>query len=257
MDEEGGSITRIASNENFDVETFPDLAEISDENTAYSVGAGIGKYLKEYGFNLDFAPVADVAGQNSAIGRRSFGADVDTVKTLSWQMASGIEDNGVFACVKHFPGFGRATENTDFADAAINVTADELKKTDLVPFENAMTSGISFVMVGNMSFPKITGDDKVASMSKEIVDAMVRGEYSYDGVLITDAYSAKAVTNRMKSGEAAVNAIEAGMDIILMPEDFDSAYNSVINAVKDGTITEERIDESVKRILKLKGRLEE
>ena len=259
VDEEGGTVTRIAQNEAFGIEKTPSLWDIglsNDPDYAYSSGESIAKYLKEYGFNVDFAPDADIVStsENSAIGIRSFGGDPETVSKLSWQFASGLEDNGITACFKHFPGLGSTEEDTHLGMVSLRKTQTEIEANELVPFENAVTSGANMIMAGHISCPLITGDDTPASLSSVMLTDILRTGMGYNGIIITDSLKMNAVTDNYSPGEAAKLAITAGADLLLMPESFEEAYNALLEAVSSGEITEDRIDDSVRRILSLKSK---
>lgn len=257
VDEEGGTVARIASNSAFGVENVGDMCEIgalNEQKAAYYAGKTIGAYLKELGFNVNFAPVADVLTntENQLLKKRSFGSDVLLVSNMVEQVADGIKESGVLPCVKHFPGHGNTKEDSHTSYATTLKGIDELKETEFVPFEKQIENGISFIMAGHISVPNVTGDQTPASLSKVVLTDILRNELGYSQIIITDALNMGAVTNCYTSGEAAVLAIQAGADMLLMPEDFQGAYYSVLEAVRQGKITEERLDESLRRILVVK-----
>ena len=256
IDEEGGSVTRLASNESFDLKVTDPAQKIglsSDTEEAYRAGDHIGSYLKDLKFNVDFAPVADVtAFPGVAIGDRSFGSDPKKVSKMASEFARGLNDNDVIACYKHFPGFGRAGKNTDFAAVSIDAGTDALKETDLIPYQEGVGSGIQMIMAGNMSFPNVTGDDAPACMSPLLINDYLRGELSFNGVVVTDALNAAAITEKYDSAAASVNALKAGCDMLLCPADFEAAYNGIIEAVNSGELSEDVVDRAVGRILSLK-----
>ena len=257
-DEEGGRVVRIADNEAFEIENVGPMADIGragDLDGAYNAGATIGEYMSELGFNLDFAPCADVLTNkdNEAIGDRSFSSDPTIVSRLSWQYASGLQDKGVTACYKHFPGHGSVDGDTHTGAVSQNKAKEELYDTDWVPFSNAITNDVKMIMVGHISCPEITGDDTPASLSSVMMTDILRGEMGFEGIIITDSFLMEAVVSKYPDpGEAAVNAIKAGADIVLMPADFHEAYNAVLSAVSAGEIEEDRVDESLRRILRVK-----
>lgn len=250
VDEEGGDITRIASNPAFDVTQFPPMGEVND---SYQVGLEIGTYLKDYGFNLDFAPVADVASNpwNDVIGNRSFGDDPVDVSMQAAACVEGFTDAGIASTLKHFPGHGTTSGDSHYGAALLDKTLDDLWTEELMPFEAGVEAGVPFIMVGHITVPELTGD-LPATLSPEAITGLLREQMGYEGIVITDSFQMGAITDNRESDEAAVAAILAGADIILMPDDFDLAVSGIVSAVEDGTITEERIDQSVLRIIQTK-----
>lgn len=254
VDEEGGEVSRVA-NSKVEVTKVDDMATIGaggDASKAAEAGATIGSYLKEIGFNVDFAPVADVAGEGSALGNRSFGSDPEAVGEMVANAVSGIEGTGVSACLKHFPGLGSTTEDTHDGRVEITKSIDEMRNSDFVPFSAGIEAGADFVMVSHAAAPALDEENIPSSLSKKVITDVLRGELGFEGVVITDALDMAAITEYYPPEEAAVMALEAGADMLLMPEDFEKAYNAVLAAVQDGTISEERIDESLDRIYRVK-----
>lgn len=262
VDEEGGRVARIANNPNFGIENVGDMREIGDAAAAMGgitteankAGKTIGTYLADLGFNMDFAPVADVLDDQELelLSRRAFGKDPELVAALVSAETEGMLGTGVAPVLKHFPGHGSADADSHTGAAVVTKAKEELEKTDLVPFAAGISAGAEAVMVAHISLPEVTGDDTPATLSESVITGILRDEMHFDGVVITDAMGMGAITEHYRSGEAAVLAIEAGADIILMPQDFFEAYQAVLDAVNDGTISEDRLDESVTRILRLK-----
>lgn len=260
VDEEGGSVSRVANSsiEVIRVDDMASIGESGDTAQAYESGLTIGAYLKELGFNLDFAPVADVADpDDSELGDRVFGSDAQMVGEMVANMVDGIEGTGVSSCLKHFPGIGDVDGDTHDGRVETTKTLDEMRNSDFIPFKAGIDAGADFVMVSHVTVSSV--DDAVpASLSKTIVTDTLRNELGFQGIIITDALDMGAITEYYTSGEAAVQAIAAGADMLLMPEDFYEAYDAVLAAVQDGSISEERINESLKRIYRVKweGKLE-
>lgn len=257
VDEEGGTVARVASTGRFDVTDVGDMAKIGasgDVQQAKQAGETIGSYLSELGFNLDFAPDADVLTNpdNTVVKKRSFGSDPRVVSDMSLAVAQGLAQHQVYSVYKHFPGHGATAGDTHQGYAYTDKTLDELKQSELIPFENAIRNNAEFIMAAHISAPRVTGDDTPASLSKTMITDILRGQMGYDGIVITDAMNMGAVTEQYTSAQAAVKALQAGADLVLMPEDFQEAYQGVLDAVKDGTLTEQRINESVTRIVKVK-----
>ncbi len=257
VDEEGGTVARIASNSAFgvtDVGNMSDVGATGDSQNAYNAGSTIGTYLNTLGFNMDFAPVADVLTNpdNTVIKDRSFGSDSQLVADMVCAEMQGLNEHQILSVVKHFPGQGATAGDSHDGAVSTDKSLDDLLANELVPFQQAVTNGASFVMVGHISAPAVTGDDTPASLSSVMVTDVLRNQLGFHGVVITDAMNMGAVTATYSSADAAVTAIQAGVDMILMPEDFQSAYQGVMDAVAGGTITEDRINESVARIIKVK-----
>lgn len=256
VDEEGGSVTRIASNEVYgltNVDNMSDIGATGDTQNAYQAGVTIGTYLSDLGFNLDFAPVADVLTvSDSVIGNRSFGTDSELVASMALSELQGLESMGIQGVVKHFPGHGGVSGDSHSGAVSTDKSLEELFASELVPFQRAIDGGAEFLMVGHIAAPNVTGDDTPASLSKVMITDVLRTQMGYQGVVITDAMNMTAITANHAADEAAVLAVNAGADMILMPEDFGKAYNGVIDAVNNGTIEEYRINEAVVRIVKAK-----
>lgn len=254
VDEEGGIVSRVAEAGLADnVGAMSEIGASGDAALAREAGAKIGTYLSGYGFNLDFAPVADVITEgNTVIGDRSFGTDVNLVSPMVAAMVEGLQDNGVSACLKHFPGLGDTMEDTHEGLAASEKTLDDFTAQDFPVYQAGIGAGVKFIMVSHLSAPNVVGDNTPASLSSMMINDILRGQLGYQGVVITDAMNMTAITDYYTSEQAAVMALQAGADMILMPEDFKAAYQGVLDAVNNGTLTEERIDESLRRIYRIK-----
>lgn len=257
VDEEGGTVARIGNNSNMCTTTFPPMEQVGkteDESYAYTMGATIGKEIKELGFNLDFAPVADVKtnAYNTEIGSRSFGSDAKQVAKMVKQVVYGIQDQGISATLKHFPGHGSVSG--DSHTEPVNADSDllGLRKTEFKPFQAGIDAGVDFVMVSHISISKVTEDTVPASMSKLVLKNMLRKELGFHGVTITDALDMGAITKKYSAKTAAVNCVKAGEDMVLMTTDLPEAYQGVLEAVEAGEISEKQIHNSVVRIMEVK-----
>lgn len=258
-DEEGGSVARI-SGQGFGIDSIEDMAQIGaneDYDRAAEVGRYMGSYLCELGFNVDFAPCADVLtnSANTVVSRRSFGSDAKVVADMVEIQMKAFEKEGILGVPKHFPGHGATSEDSHEGYASIYKTADELDANEWLPFKEAIRNGAKFIMVGHIACPQITNDNTPASMSHYMVTELLRNTLGFDGLVVTDALNMGAVSQNYSSADAAVAAIQAGADLLLMPTDFYSAYYGVVDAVYSGEITEERLNESIKRILKVKNEI--
>ena len=256
IDEEGGRVSRLANNENFFLPKFKSTETIGKtENIENARGAGqiIGAYLSTYGFTLDFAPDADINTnpENIVIGDRSFGSTPLLVTQMAGAFLSGLHSTGMKGCLKHFPGHGDTKGDTHLDYAAVTKTWEELKNCELIPFVKNFPSA-DCIMIAHVTCTSI---DKVypSSLSKTLITDKLRGELGYKGVIVSDALNMGAIKKNYDSAEATLLAFEAGNDIILMPQNFHASYEAILNALKSGRISENRLNESVLRILKLKG----
>ena len=257
IDEEGGTVARITKNDRFQVPYIGDMSDIGktgDAETAYDTGRTMGTYLSRMGFNVDFAPVADVLSNpdNQVVKRRSFGSDPQLVSDMCLALARGLREQGILSVYKHFPGHGGTAEDTHEGYACTDKTLEELRICDLIPFQEGIRQGVPMIMAGHVSLPGIAGDNTPASLSPAILHDLLREEMGYEGIIITDAMDMGAVTKQYSAAEAAVRSLQAGADMILMPADLKEAYYGVIQAVRDGELTMERIDQSLRRIIRVK-----
>lgn len=254
VDEEGGGVNRVAGAGL--AEKQPSASEIGatgDPNNAYVAGSNIGTYLVEIGFNLNMAPVADLSNvSGSVMKERAYGADAATVAPFVTSMVTGLQEQGVTACLKHFPGIGSTTSDTHDGLAYTERTAEEFRAEEFTVFKAGMDAGVGMIMVGHVSAEGLAGDKTPASMSEPIITGYLRNELGYQGIIITDAMNMSAIANYYSSEQAAVMALKAGCDMVLMPENFLQAYAGVLNAVAEGTISEERINDSLRRIYRVK-----
>ncbi len=262
VDEEGGKVTSVGGTEALAIPRGEDMADIGARNhpeEAYQKGEFIGGYLSELGFNVDFAPVADVLSnpENTVVKKRSFGADPKLVTAMTAAFAEGLQSKGILGSYKHFPGHGATAGDTHKGYSYTDKTLEELKACELLPFIDGISRDIPMIMVGHISLPKVIGDDTPASLSSYIMTDLLREELGYKGIIITDALAMKAVINEYSSDEAAVRALEAGADILLLPEDFELAFQGVLQAVNEGRLSRERLDQSLQRIIRQKLWLKE
>lgn len=257
VDEEGGTVARAA--EKLRTTAFSDMAyygQMNDPQQAYNIGSTIGSDLSALGFNVDFAPVADVnLNPGNELGNRIFSSDPEVVSTMTANVVRGLQDQGVCATLKHFPGLGAADGNTH-NDNYVHIykTIDELREAEFVAFSGGIEAGADFVMVGHQKVSGV-GDDLPADLSYTVVTTLLREELGFQGIAVTDAQQMNTIAGVYGSGDAAVRSVEAGIDIILMPADLNAAVDAICYAVEEGRLTEERIDESVVRILNQKAEL--
>ena len=257
VDEEGGTVTRLAIRPDFALPRFRSAAAVGREGVgaAREMGENIGAYLRQYGFTMDFAPVADVATNpnNPVIGQRAFSGDAAEAAALSGAMAAGLRAAGIVPVYKHFPGHGDTAEDSHAGLAVNHKTLDELRTCEWLPYARNDLDGCA-VMVGHIALPMVTGEMTPASLSETVVNGYLRGELGFEGLVVTDSLAMWGVKEKYSGAEAALAALRAGCDVLLIPEDLPGAYQAVLAAAENGEIPESRIDESVRRILLCKAR---
>ena len=219
---------------------------------AYENARQIGDNLSYYGFNLDFAPVADVWSNpgNTVIGKRAYSNIYSEAAELIPYAVRGFHAGGVLCTLKHFPGHGNTKEDSHYGNAYVYETKDDLENNEFQSFRAGIDAGADFVMVGHMIVTDISNIP--SDLSKEIVTDILRTELGFSGVIITDSLQMESITDTYSAGDAAIYAVAAGNDMILEPENLEQAVEGIKQAVKDQIIAETQINESVRRILVMK-----
>ena len=254
VDEEGGLIARLANSDAFTLPRYASAAAVGasgDPEDARAMGQTIGAYLKEYGFTMDFAPDADVNTNpdNPIIGTRAFSSDAADAADCAAAMARGLAGEGILPTFKHFPGHGDTAEDSHTGLAYSYRTVEELTACELLPFEAAAEVGPRAVMVGHIVVPELTGDLPATLCA----DAIALVPDAENTLIVTDSLAMGAITDSYTPGEAAVQALQAGCDVLLMPDGLADAYDAVLAAVQNGTLSEDRLDLSVNKILRMKA----
>ncbi|PRR76579.1 beta-N-acetylhexosaminidase [Clostridium thermopalmarium] len=255
VDEEGGKVTRMPD-ELKSLPTNKVIGKINDVDFSNKIGKTIAGEIKAFGFNMNFAPVLDINNnpKNPVIGSRSFGSNPDIVTKLGIETMKGIQSENVIPVVKHFPGHGDTSVDSHIGLPIVNNDLKRLEEFELIPFAKAIENEADAVMIAHILLPKV--DEKnPSSMSKIIITDILRNSLKFNGVVITDDMTMGAITKNYNINDATIKSIKAGSDIVLICHGYDNeigVINYVKNAVLKGEITEERIDESVYRILKLK-----
>lgn len=254
IDEEGGTVTRVAQNVSFNVDNKGDMINVSDEESAYDIGKYIGGYLCDIGFNVDFAPVADVLTNESnvVVKKRSFGGNSQRVTACANAYSKGLHDSSVLSTFKHFPGHGATAGDTHEGFAYTEKTYDELLESELIPFAGAEEQGVDFVMVSHISVPNITGNNIPCSLSYQMVTSVLKDDMGYEGIVITDAMGMGAISKSYGDVQAVLMAVKAGNDMVLGPKDLKASYEAIKKAVENGDISEDMIDDSVLKIIEKK-----
>ena len=257
IDEEGGLVARLANHKAFDLPKYRSAASVGksgDPSKALEMGRTIGSYLKEYGFNVDFAPVADVNTnpKNTIIGSRAFSSKPETAAQMAAAMAEGLREEGIIPTFKHFPGHGDTAEDSHDALAVSRKTAEELAECEWIPFESATENDM--IMMGHIALPGILPDRTPATMAPEIVTDVLKNQLGFQGLVITDSLEMGAITAQYTSDKAALYALKAGCDIILMPANLETAFEAVVEACETGELSKDHLDATVERILRFKER---
>lgn len=249
IDEEGGLVSRL-NKSNIEHEIFPPAAEMED--VAYA-GRTIGTELAELGIHVDFAPVADVNTNpdNPVIGTRAFSSDPQAAASKVAEFITAIEETGVSACAKHFPGHGDTAMDSHLGETYVEHDMERLRSVEFLPFQQAITAGTDFIMAGHIKTPNATVDGLPATLSSEML-GILRKDLNFDGIIITDAMNMGAIVDQYGSGESAVMAVQAGVDLVLMPATLGEAAEALTAAIKKGDISEERVNEALWHVLSLK-----
>ncbi|OBZ14080.1 glycoside hydrolase family 3 [Bacillus sp. FJAT-27264] len=255
VDQEGGKVSRMPA----EYATIPSNAKVgirNDVNAARTMGTLLAREVRSAGFNMNFAPVLDINSnpKNPVIGDRSFGNSADTVVKLGIAEMKGIESESVIPVVKHFPGHGDTSVDSHLELPVVNKTRDQLAGLEWLPFQAAIKENADAVMVAHILFPKLD-PDKPASLSRTIIGDLLREEMGYKGVVITDDLTMGAIMKHFDLGQAALDSVNAGSDILLVAHEYENekrVREAILQNVKNGKLKESRIDESVYRILALK-----
>jgi beta-N-acetylhexosaminidase len=255
-DQEHGIVCRVGE----PATLFPGAMAVGaggSRSDARALGRIAGRELRALGIRQNYSPVADVNVNpaNPVIGVRSFGSEADAVAGLVAAEAAGYEGAGVAATAKHFPGHGDTTVDSHYGFPVITHTREQWVELDAVPFRAAIRAGVDSVMTAHIQFPALDDSGDPATLSRPVLTGILRGELGYDGVVVTDSLGMQGVRTKYGDDRVPVLALKAGVDQLLNPPSLDVAWNAVLEAVRDGELTEERLDESVLRVLRLKARL--
>lgn len=251
VDEEGGRVARLMNT--VGTTKLGSMYSYRAQGTqgAHDNAQTIARDIAAYGFNTDFAPVADVwtNKRSNAIGDRAYSDDYDEAAELVAAAVKGFHDGGVICCLKHFPGHGSTKTDSHDGAATVDKTLPQLRQEDLKPFMSGIAAGADMVMVGHLTVP--TMDDAPASLSHKIVTNLLRYDLGFRGVIVTDGLQMQALA-QYTDGEKAVLALAAGNDMLLEISDVPGTVAAIEKALADGTLTQAALDQSVLRILQLK-----
>ena len=250
MDAEWGLFQRIAK-----AHKYPwaiSLGAIQDKNLIYEMSAKIAEDCKRMGVSWDFAPVVDVNTNpnNPIIGNRSFGSEVNNVVNSALAYSNGLQNNKILAAIKHFPGHGDTDKDSHLDLPVVSHNLERLEKIEIAPFKALMNKGIGGVMVAHLYVPSLENEKGIpASVSKKIVTGLLKEKLGYKGLIITDALNMGAVANKFKAGELDAMAFKAGNDLMLFSQDVATGKKLIQKAIDNGEIQQNRVEESVKKIL--------
>lgn len=240
--------------------TFPHLMALGatrEPDLAYQQGAITALEARRAGIHWVFAPTVDLAGMadNPIINVRGFGDEPRMVGELGAAFIAGAQRYGAIACAKHFPGHGETSVDSHESLPVLSVSRSRLELYDLLPFRRAIDGGVKSIMVGHLAVPALDDAGLPASMSKRIVSDLLREQLGFTGLVVTDAMMMGALTERYDPGQAAVRALQAGVDVLLMPPDPQAVVDAVLRAIEEGALTKQRLLESVERIFQAKADL--
>lgn len=254
VDEELGNSAFSKAMKVTETMTAKEIGDNGDTSVAYLEEEKIAKYMSEYGLNLNLGVVAEViTSEDSYMADRCFSDNLELTEGLVSKVIAALNEYGVDSAVKFFPGQSSATQDTSSGLASTERTKEEMDATELASFKSAIENGADMVVVSHMSAPNLTGDDTQCSQSKYVMTDLLRVEMGFDDlIIVTDSLSKPAISNYLDSSDACITAIKAGADMVMCPEDFEGAYEAVLEAVNKGVIAKERIEDSLVRIYKCK-----
>jgi len=254
IDQEGGRVTRLSE----PFTHFPPMRKLGEKDSvelALNFAKAAASELGAVGINVNFAPVLDVNSnpQNPIIGDRALGDEPSVVSRMSVPIVNGLNSEGVLAVGKHFPGHGDTREDSHLTLPVVNKTMAELEQCELLPFRHAIQNGLQAMMTAHVLYPELDADNP-ATLSADIITGILRNDMGFDGIIFSDDFEMKAL-NQSTLGEAAVDAVNAGVDILITchsSEKQQTIYDAILDAVRSGKIMPERIEESYNRILRVK-----
>lgn len=254
VEEEGGSVSPVANAGIGEKAASPaEIGQTGDPENARQAGTVIGAALNGLGINLNLAPAADITMlEKSWLGSRSYGSDAVSVGSMAVSMLQGLESQGITACVKYFPGTGSTAEDPGKGISVTDRAAEQFEQEEFVVFRQLIEAGAKMIMVSDVAVPALTGNNEPGTFSERLVTEILREELGFEGVIVSGALNMAAVSEYYGADEAAIMALKAGCDMLYLPEDFEKAYQALLHAVQDGTVSEERINDALYRIYRIK-----
>ena len=257
IDEEGGIITRITGKDSIGgtpVSSAWVLAQQGEKGAVYEANSLIASELADLGFNMNFAPVADINSNpsNPVIGKRAFSDNPEETAFFVLQALDSYKDTGVIPVVKHFPGHGDTKGDSHLNSVYVSGSLSDLEARELIPFSQAISYGVEVIMVGHIQLPEVTREALPASLSEEILQEILRDRMGYQGLIISDALNMGGISQYYDTEQVVELGLAAGLDMFLMPEDAQASYDFLLEKAKEDPRTQARINASVYRILSLK-----
>lgn len=257
VDQEGGIVRRVVPREGMPATEIPSaraVGRLADPGLAYELGRVMGRELRSLGITMNFAPVGDVQTNpdNPVIGSRSYGSDPQEVAEMVGATVRGLQAEGVSAVVKHFPGHGDTVQDSHEEAATVAHDMARLQRIELVPFQRGIEAGADGVMIGHIAVPEVSGSPVPATLDAILVEGILRERLGFDRLVITDSLIMEGLTRYFDAETIAVRAVQAGADMLLLPASPSGTVRALEAAVDAGEISRERIDQSVRRILRAK-----
>lgn len=257
VDEEGGVVSRLGKEKFVDVTHLPSALSIGnrgDIKLAYNSGKILGRELASLGINMDMAPIADVNTNpnNPVIGNRTYSSNPHIAGDMVSSFIEGLHEHNVVSIIKHFPGHGDTSLDTHLGSVVSPHGKERLEQIEFIPFIKGIEAGTDAIMSAHIIMPGISASPLPSTLNPDIITGIIREEMEFNGLIITDALDMGAISHNFSSSDAAILGFKAGIDILLMPLHQKEAYTALLEAVKSGVITENRLDESIYRILKVK-----
>lgn len=257
VDQEGGVVSRLSSSAEMPATRIPSARRIGlagDEELAYQVGRLTGRELRSLGITMNFAPVADILTNpdNPVIGSRAFGSDPDLVSRMVAATVRGLQDSGVSAVLKHFPGHGDTVADTHLQAVTVPHGLERLRMVEFGPFRAGFDAGADGVMTAHIGMPGVTGDTVPATLSPRVLRDLLREELAFKGLIITDSLVMGALAHHADPEDLSVAAFRAGADLLLYPPDPEASHERLVHAVIGGEVAEGSLDEAVRRIMRVK-----
>lgn len=259
VDEEGGIVTRISGAHGIGGTVMPTawkLSSTGDLEDVYTVNSIIAKEIGALGFNMNFAPVADIRTNmnNPIIGKRAYSDNAEEVAGFVTIAVQAYRDMEIIPVAKHFPGHGDTIGDSHLQSVSVTHDMERLKQVELLPFEAAVAMDCEVIMIGHIKVPEVTEEDLPASLSKELINDLLVGEMAYEGLIITDALNMKGISSHYTTEEVVTLGLEAGLDMFLMPVDYEASHKYLLDWARSDEELHKRIDISLRKILALKYR---